>query len=115
MVHDQPLHQALQKLADAFGFVWRKVESKGKPAEYMLTVPAQETARQRAEWREVQRLNQQVVQGALAEVLKADVSQLDALRRTYLERRRELHGTPPKARNRQEALDVLKQRFLIEA
>ena len=115
VVHNQPLHQALQKLAEAFGFVWRKVESKGKPAEYMLTVPAQETARQRAEWREVQRLNQQVVQGALAEVLKADVSQLDALRRTYLERRRELHGTPPKARNGQEALDVLKQRFLIEA
>lgn len=115
VTHEQPLHEVLNKLAEALGFTWRKVEAKDKPAEYMLYQPAQALAQQRAEWSELQRLNQQIVQGALREIMQADVSQLDAIRRQYIERLKEPRGTTKVARDREEAVAALQRRFLKEA
>lgn len=115
VTHEQPLHEVLNRLAEAFGFTWRKVEAKGKPAEYMLYQPASSLARQRAEWNELQRLNQQIIQGALRDMVQADVSQLEAKRRQYFERLKELRNTTQAPRHRDEALAILQQRFLIEA
>lgn len=115
VAHEQPLHESLNRLAETFGFTWRKVETKGKPVEYMLYQPAQALAQQRAEWGELQRLNQQIVQGALREIVRADVSRLDAMRREYSKRLNELRDTAKAPRNRDEALAMLQQRFLIEA
>ncbi|MCS6950531.1 MAG: hypothetical protein NZ520_08735, partial [bacterium] len=115
VTHEQPLADSLSKLAEAFGFAWRKVEPKGKPPEYTLYQTAQALSQQRSEWNELQRLNQRIIQGALREIVRADVSQLDAIRREYSERRRELRDTTKTPRTREEAVVLLQQRFLIEA
>lgn len=44
VAHEQPLYETLNRLAEAFGFAWRKVDAKGKPPEYMLYQPAQALA-----------------------------------------------------------------------
>lgn len=115
VTHKQPLHETLNKIAEAFGFVWRKLEARGKPAEYMLYQPAQAIAQQRAEWEELQQLNQRIIGGALGEIVRADVSRLDAIRREYFERRKELRETGFPPRTRKEAVDLLQRRFLTEA
>jgi hypothetical protein len=115
VAHEQPLYETLNRLAEAFGFAWRKLETKGKPPEYMLYQPAQALAQQRAEWNELQKTNQQVFQDALREIVQADVSQLDAIRREYLERHKELGDATKIPRDRNEAIAMLQQRLLIEA
>lgn len=115
VAHEQPLYETLNRLAEAFGFAWRKVDTKGKSPEYMLYQPAQALAQQREEWNELQKLNQQIVQGALREIVRADVSRLDAIRREYLERRKELGDATKIPRDRNEAVEMLQQRLLIEA
>jgi hypothetical protein len=115
VTHEQPLHETLSRLAEVFGFTWHRVKTKGKPAEYMVYQPASALAQQRAEWNELQRLNQQIIQGALQEIVRADVSRLDAIRREYLGRDGELRDVKKAPRDRNEAVAMLQQRFLIEA
>lgn len=115
VVHDKPLHECLQRLADAFGYSWQKVETKGKSPRYMLYQTSQSLAEQRAQIAKYQQLPRRVLQ----EVLKTLVGIEPASYRREWERMRDEYRAGRKSpqsalKSNEEAIQAIARRMLGE-
>jgi hypothetical protein len=81
VVHDRPLHETLTRLAEAFGYAWRKVESKDKPPEYMLYQSSQAFAQQQAEVRHIREMYLRALRDAVREWATRQPADLDAIQK----------------------------------
>ncbi|GIV14631.1 MAG: hypothetical protein KatS3mg022_0066 [Armatimonadota bacterium] len=80
VVHDKPLHETLNKLAEAFGYTWRKIEKKGTPPEYMLSPPAQVIAQQQAEVQSLRQTALRLLRESVREWSQRQITELNAVR-----------------------------------
>lgn len=80
VAHDKPLHETLNKLAEAFGYTWRKIEKKGTPPEYMLFPPAQVMAQQQAEVQSLRQTALRLLRESVREWSQRQITELNAVR-----------------------------------
>lgn len=109
VAHEKPLHETLRRLAEAFDYRWRKVETKGKPPEYMLFQPAQQQAQQAAEIEELRRLRRAMLLG-IPRRLRENLVEDPVSARARL--REERQQSRPRFRNRSEAVNYLQEQVV---
>lgn len=108
VAHDKPLHETLNKLAEAFGYTWRRVEKKDSPPEYMLYQPAQAMSQQRVEVQNLRQMYLRLLQEAVREWSHRQITDLNAVREEVNSAARQIHRDGQKPRTREETLRVLR-------
>ncbi len=105
VVHEKPLHECLQRLADAFGYTWQKVETKGKPPRYMLYQSSRSLAEERTQLAQYQQLTKQVMQEMLRTLEGIDSASMRREWERYRDAfRASRNQPPPPAKSREEAI-----------
>lgn len=115
VVHDKPLHECLQRLADAFGYSWQKVETKDKSPRYMLYQTSRSLAEQRTQLAKYQQLPRRVLQEVLKTLAGIEPAsyqrEWERMRDEYQARRK---SSQPAVKNYEEAIQVIARRMLGE-
>lgn len=112
VAHEKPLHEILHRLAQAFDYRWRKVETKEKPPEYMLFQPAQQQAQQAAEIEELRQLRRAMLTGIPRRLHENLIEDPVAARAPFRGERQE--GTP-RFQSRAEAVNYLQEQAVRNA
>lgn len=108
VVHDKPLHETLNKLADAFGYTWRRVEKKNSPPEYMLYQPAQAMSQQRMEVQNLRQMYLRLLREAVREWSPRQITDLNAVREEVNTAARQIYRDGQKPRSREETLRAIR-------
>lgn len=108
VAHDKPLHETLNKLAEAFGYRWRKVERKDKRTEYTLYQPAQTASQQQAEVKSLRQTVLRLLREAVREWSQRQITDLSAIREEVNTAAQQMYREGRKLRSREETLRVIR-------
>lgn len=108
VVHDKPLHETLNKLAEAFGYAWRKGEKKDTPPEYTLFQPAQATSQQQAEVKSLRQTYLRLLREAVREWSQRQITDLNAVREEVSSAVRQVYREERKSRSREQTLRAMR-------
>lgn len=108
VVHDKPLHEPLNTLAEAFGYTWRRGGKKDSPPEYMLYQPAQAMSQQRAEVQSLRQMYLRLLREAVREWSHRQITDLNAVREEVNTAVRQLYRDGQKPRSREETLRAIR-------
>lgn len=99
VTHEKPLQETLNKLAEAFGYTWRKVKRKDALPEYVLYEPAQAMSQQQAEVKNLRQTYLRLLREAVSGWSQYPITDLRKAREEVLTAVQQLHAKGQKGRN----------------